>query len=420
ASVFLTRPFAPVVASAPSIGLAWLVRLRWAAALGQFLLLVFAIGLLDYPVHRVATASLLTIAVVTNLLLMARLRREEPTSEALLAAVLIVDTLLLTGMLLAAGGISNPFSVFYLVHVALASLLVSSRWTWGLAVITTGCFGILFFTQDPHSAHHEHGDFSIHLRGMLLSYIIAAGSIGYFFSQMKRSLAQRDRQLAELGAMRARSEQLVGLSALAAGAAHELGSPLGTIALIAKELERVATTEPVREDAALLRAEVERCRAILATMGDRAGEPQIGAVEPVTTATITEAVKQALGTKRAARVAVNGADTTRVRTQLRPLVQALVNLVTNGLDASSEVVDLDVALEAGDVRFVVTDRGSGMAPETLARIGEPFFTTKPPSRGFGLGLFLVRAFAERSQSRLEVSSTLGAGTRVTLSLAAEP
>lgn len=437
-SVFLARPLAPVVDSAPSIGLAWLVRLRWAAAAGQLLLIIFAVGLLAYPVHLVAAGSLLAIAVGTNVLLYVRLRRQRPTSNALLAAVLVTDTLLLTGMLLASGGISNPFTVFYLVHVALAALLLSSRWTWGLAALTTVCFAVLFSQQtpgvDPHAMHHGghsghagHGahvgapeaqgaDFSTHLRGMLLSYVIAAGSIGYFVTQLKRSLARREQQLAELDAMRARSEQVVGLSALAAGAAHELGSPLGTIALIARELELAATNDQTREDAALLRAEVERCRTILATMGDRAGDSQVGVSVPVSTSAITAAVVDALGPKRAARVVVEGAGPTEIRTQLRPLVQALVNLVTNGLDASTGNVVLEVTAR-DEVQFRVTDTGGGMPPETLARIGEPFFTTKPPSRGFGLGLFLVRSFAERHQARLEISSDVGVGTTVKLSMA---
>jgi two-component system sensor histidine kinase RegB len=326
--------------------------------------------------------------------------------------------------------------VFYLVHVALAALLLSGRWTWAIASLSTACFAILFAAQDPHAMHHGHGDFSIHLRGMLLSYAIAAGSIGFFVSWLKRSLAQRESQLAELDAMRTRSEQVVGLSALAAGAAHELGSPLGTIALIAKEMEhalareadsaqltdqRVATLDRLREDAALLRSEVDRCRAILATMGDRAGEPQVDDAEQVATSAITDAVREALGPRRAERLRIKGADATHVRASQRPLVQALVSLVANGLDASpdTEPVELEVVRDNGEVRFVVTDRGGGMPPETLARIGEPFFTTKPKSRGFGLGLFLVRSFAERSRARLEVSSTPGSGTQVTLSMASE-
>ncbi|HSI04518.1 MAG TPA: ATP-binding protein, partial [Myxococcota bacterium] len=144
-------------------------------------------------------------------------------------------------------------------------------------------------------------------------------------------------------------EQVVALSALAAGAAHELGTPLGPA--------------------------------------------------------------------RAARLKVHGADDRlAVRTPLRPIVQALVNLVVNALDASSETVELTIEPGPDEICFAVSDRGSGMSPETLARVGEPFFTTKAASRGFGLGLFLVRSFAERSRSRLEIISTPGAGTRVELAV----
>ncbi|MEZ0312164.1 MAG: ATP-binding protein [Myxococcota bacterium] len=419
--LILAQSDAPAVDSAQRIGLAWLVNLRWLAAAGQSSLLAYARFGLGITLGYGVILALVAIASSTNAVLHWRLRRGLHATPALVAAVLVLDTLLLTGMLYESGGASNPFSVFYLVHVALAAMLLSPRWTWLLAVTTTICFGTLFILMpiDPHA--HIRGDFNVHLRGMWLSYVLAAGSIGYFMTRVKRSLAVREAQMEQLDALRARSEQVVALSALAAGAAHELGTPLGTIALIAKELEVASrgNLDPVRarEDATLLRGEVDRCRAILATMGDHSGDAQLepGAMTP--TAQIVREIVAALGPARAARLKVHGADDRlAVRTPLRPIVQALVNLVVNALDASSETVELTIEPGPDEICFAVSDRGSGMSPETLARVGEPFFTTKAASRGFGLGLFLVRSFAERSRSRLEIISTPGAGTRVELAV----
>lgn len=417
----LAQSNAPTVESAQRIGLAWLVNLRWLAAAGQLVLLGYAHYGLHIHLGYAGILALIAIAASTNALLEWRLRRALTAWPGLVAAVLVLDTLLLTGMLSQSGGASNPFSVFYMVHVALAATLLSSRWTWMLAATTTVCFGSLFVLMgaDPH-AHHS-GDFNLHLRGMWLSYVLAAGSIGYFMTRVKRSLAEREAQMESLDALRARSEQVVALSALAAGAAHELGSPLGTIALIAKELElsTKGTLDPerVREDATLLRSEADRCRAILATMGDHSGDAQLDAGAMTPTVQIVREIETALGPARAGRLRVHGADERlAVRTPLRPIVQALVNLVVNALDASTGAVDLTIEAGPDEITFAVVDRGSGMPPELLARVGEPFFTTKTRSRGFGLGLFLVRSFAERTRSRLEITSTPGSGTRVELAV----
>ncbi|HSI05988.1 MAG TPA: sensor histidine kinase, partial [Myxococcota bacterium] len=297
--LILAQSDAPAVDSAQRIGLAWLVNLRWLAAAGQSSLLAYARFGLGITLGYGVILALVAIASSTNAVLHWRLRRGLHATPALVAAVLVLDTLLLTGMLYESGGASNPFSVFYLVHVALAAMLLSPRWTWLLAVTTTICFGTLFILMpiDPHA--HIRGDFNVHLRGMWLSYVLAAGSIGYFMTRVKRSLAVREAQMEQLDALRARSEQVVALSALAAGAAHELGTPLGTIALIAKELEVASrgNLDPVRarEDATLLRGEVDRCRAILATMGDHSGDAQLepGAMTP--TAQIVREIVAALG-----------------------------------------------------------------------------------------------------------------------------
>src|SRR5690606_7886748 len=126
---------------------------------------------------------------------------------------------------------SNPFTVFYLVHVALAALLLDTKGALLLSLFTSACFASLFLLGG-HDAHAHHGaDFSSHLQGMWVSYTLAACFVGYFVAKMTRALQRRERELSELGQIAARAEKLASLSTLAAGAAHELGSPLGTIAI---------------------------------------------------------------------------------------------------------------------------------------------------------------------------------------------
>jgi two-component system sensor histidine kinase RegB len=234
----------------------------------------------------------------------------------------------------------------------------------------------------------------------------------------------------------AKAEKLASLSTLAAGAAHELGTPLATIAVVAKELERASERaggdvkldpKSIADDARLLRAEAERCRTILAQMGAHAGENQGEAPRTVSANRIAADVVAALDETRSKRVAIESSnEALMVMAPPRALVQVLLNVVRNGLDASDEAptprrhVRLELGPSAaGDfVDFKVTDEGSGIPPELVVRLGEPFLTTKAPGRGLGLGLFLVRAFVERTGGRLDIASRVGEGTKVTLSVPA--
>jgi len=353
-------------------------------------------------------------------------------------------------MLHASGGAANPFSVFYLVQVALAALLLDTNGTWLVAMVTSIGFGTLFAgfvvpgltAVRPEHVHHDHMDmsnpssFSVHLQGMWAAYTLAALFVGYFITRLARALERQRRDLLALQEVAAKAEKLASLSTLAAGAAHELGTPLATIAVVAKELERASERaggdvqldpKSIADDARLLRAEAERCRTILAQMGAHAGENQGEAPRAVSASRIAADVLAALDEGRGKRVAIESSDAAlTVMAPPRALVQVLLNVVRNGLDASDDVpaprrrvrLELAPSTAGAFVDFRVTDEGSGIPPELVVRLGEPFLTTKPPGRGLGLGLFLVRAFVERTGGRLDIASRVGEGTKVTLSVPA--
>ena len=251
---------------------------------------------------------------------------------------------------------------------------------------------------------------------------MTAALLAAFVSRLAAALKHREEELVAARAAVARGERLHALTTLSAGAAHELGTPLGTIALVAREIERVAEEEPrlacVREDAALVRSEVARCRGILDRMAGRTGEPVGEALREVTWGALVEGVRERLHAADAARVEVEGADVT-LHVPLRAMTQVLENLVRNGLDAAPEGavrVRAEPATVAGGVRLRVTDDGSGMTPELLARAGEPFFTTKDVGRGMGLGLYLARAVVEQLGGSFQLRSEDGTGTEVCMEL----
>lgn len=414
-----------VSSSAAAITLAWLVPLRWGAVVGQALTIAISAWILKLGLPLFPLSFLVLATAASNGAISLWLTRRPEVSTRTIGWVLLFDTLVLTALLYLSGGPSNPFSVLYLVHVTLAALVLGMRWAVGIVVLASFAFATLFFWHIPirglEHAHHGGSAFSIHLQGMWVAFTVAAALIAYFVAQLARSLREREAQLAEAEFARARSEKLASLSTLSAGAAHELGTPLSTIAVAAKELDRLITQNPERalDDARLIRAELERCHDILRRMSAQAGQTMGETSERITSSEVLARTCERLSPAQAERVERLPLTETELVCPIEGLTQVLVSLVQNALfasDASAKRVRLSAEVEQRLVRFVVEDSGAGVPPELLPRIGEPFFTTKPPGQGMGLGIFLATAFAERLGGRFVFTSKLNHGTRAAIEL----
>jgi two-component system sensor histidine kinase RegB len=257
------------------ISLDWLIRLRWGAVAGEGAAIAVAQAIFGgLPVLRLF--AFVAVLVFSNLLLRARgIRALSPRSVC--GIVLSLDILLLSGLLLATGGAYNPFSILYLVYISLAAVVLGPRWTWFLAALSILCHGLLFTGEMGH-VEHSGTELLMHLQGMWIAFCVAAILTAYFVVKLSTAVERRDATMAEMRERVARQERLAAVTTLAAGAAHELGTPLATIAVASKELERAirALPEPHAEvlagDAALIRSELERCRAILNRLAADAGQ----------------------------------------------------------------------------------------------------------------------------------------------------
>ncbi len=392
----------------------WFLRLRWWVAGALALTTLLGRAVFDWQGSLGGALVVLAAAVGSNLAvtLFPRLR----VTTALLGVLLLLDTTLLTVVLQLTGGITNPFSLVYLVHVTLAAALLDARWTWGVAAYSVAAYGSLFFLGSAKG--HEHmsaADFTTHLRSMWLALALAAVFVAYFASRLNAALRAQAHALSEAAQREERSRRLMSVMTLAAGAAHELGTPLGTIGLVASELgqklEKERRPAAEREDVRLIGSEVERCRAILERMRPEAAP----AVErDCELRPLLEHALAPLG--RTDRLAVTVSGDTHCAIRAATLEQLVRVLASNALDAASSKVE--IALDAGPKALVLTvaDDGPGMDAETLARAGEPFFTTKDPGRGTGLGLFVARAAAAALGGTVELKSTPGRGTIATLTV----
>lgn len=414
---------------APNVALPWVVRLRYGMVAGYaaaILGLWYGFGL-----SLLWVLAPLAVILASNIVL-GRMRIVPARfPQATLGAIFCLDTLCLTAVLELTGGPMNPFSLLYLVQITLSAVVLRKVWTWALGCLSTVCFGLLFFLHFPSAAFQAHQmeeGLSPHLAGMWCAFVIAAGLITFFTGKIADALRTREQEVLILQDQVAKNERLASLVTLAAGAAHELGTPLGTIAIAAKELERyaagltnhdAANHDAVTEDARIIRSEVERCRRILERMSVQCAEPMGETPQRACVRDLLAQVLAAFPESQRAWLKIELSDEALSAVlPARAVTQSLAALVQNALDANLDRRPILITATATDflLRIAVRDEGHGMPANVLRRIAEPFFTTKEPGKGMGLGTFLVRTFAETMGGRVLFDSIPGEGTTATLEL----
>lgn len=402
--------------AAPAAVSAWMVRLQWTRAAVDALVLISGtvISTDEFPLRRLA--PVIAAAALIRIDLALRLRRGDPVPRMLAAAAIAIDVLLLTGLLELSGGPSNPFAVIYAVQVLLAGATLGRVWATSIAGWASLCYGVLisWHLEELVPPHHRLIDFPTHLFTMWLALLVMGEVVMHFVRDASSAIARRESQLEEMRVHAARRERLMSVTTLAAGAAHELSTPLGTIAVACRELERALTAAAAdpswTSDARLIRQQVERCDVILDQMSGRAGGGMAEIAEVTSLEALFADVRHRLPVGLTERMEVRIIPpSAAVLVPRAGLVQVVLSLVKNAFDASDQrqPVTVEASQQNGLIRLVVRDRGPGIADDVLRRAGEPFYTTKEPGRGFGLGLFLARMFAERCGGTLTLHSDGG-------------
>lgn len=422
------RP-APAPAHPDQINFGWLIRLRWSMVAGQLATILGVRLLLGFALPLTPLLTIIALEAASNVLASNVVKgNRRQAREWWLAAAMAFDIVMFTGLLYLTGGPSNPFSFLYLVQIALAAITLRAGWTWALVALALSGSAVLFLWHRPFPDNVSHAAYmSMHLRGMWIAFGVAAGFIVYFLLRVRRALEAREGELAASRRETARQERLASLATLAAGAAHELSTPLATIAVVMKELEHTVTRIPggvsdgeALKDIQLVREQVDRCRAILERMSSEAGT-SLG--ETFVDAPVEQIVTAALS-GLSPRVTVktqiaDGDRAKRLRLPPRAFSQALQGIIKNAQDASADGAEIILRVSSGhgsSIDFEIRDQGRGIPSSILDRIGEPFFTTKPTGRGMGLGVFLARAVVERLGGQVHLDSQVGVGTVATLHL----
>ncbi len=416
------------------IGLLWLVKLRWWAVAGQ--ILTVAIGSLFFHLSLpiLAVSMVIAIEIMSNTALAFRLHVQESTPPRhLLTLTLYGDIALLTALLYITGGTMNPFTFLYLVHITLGAILLPPPLAWGLSISTTLFYGGMFLPQlvkqgvDTETeliqqvCNISNMNMDLHLQGMWFAYTVSAVLITFFASRIQQSLSDYHQTIAQLRHDKLQNDKLSALATLATGAAHELATPLATIALASGEMvyscENKIFDDGLLEDAQLIREQTRRCKNILFQMSADAGAVQGEKYSPTTIDQLIDETMDMLGDIKQTIDIINKLPGESILVPSHAVCWALKGMLANAVDASPAdgKIRLECKSDSEYIYFTVIDQGCGMTQEITMQAQEPFFTTKPVGKGMGLGLFLAKSLATQLEGALDIQSQEGEGTTVTMS-----
>ncbi len=400
-----------------------LVRLRWLAVCGQLLTVLIVALWLKFPLPLWPCLALIGVLAFANLGMALRYPPTYRLSTRAAFALLCLDLLQLSALLFITGGLANPFSVLVSVPVIISFASQPIRYSLALIGLAMACISALAFS--PYALPWYPGtDLSVHnvmLFGTWCAIASTMAFAAFYAYRVSSEASQLADALAATELVMQREQHLTQLDGLAAAAAHELGTPLATISVVAKEMEReLVHDDRFHEDVLLLRSQSERCRDILRRLTTLSSKDEVHMRQLPLSSLIEEvmAPHREFGIKLEL-IEKSGREGEPVGNRNPGILYGLGNLIENAVDYARERVTVTVEHTAETVTIVIEDDGPGYAPDILSRIGEPYVTKRQNTEsagGLGLGLFIAKTLLERSGARLTFGNRPGAepGARVTV------
>jgi two-component system, sensor histidine kinase RegB len=398
-----------------------IVRLRWLAILGQLMAICIVAFGLGFALPLGACLSAIALSAWLNVYLVVRFPARHRLSIGHATLMLVYDLVQLSILLYLTGGIENPFMMVMLAPVTVSAGSLPPRNTVVLGVLTGIAIGFIFWTHYPLPWYN----------GMRMDlpqlyqygYLAAVGACMLFIALYASRLAKESRQmsaaLAATDLVLAREQKLHALDGLAAAAAHELGTPLSTIVLVAKELERDGGTSPaMREDLELLRSQALRCRDILSKLTQRPSEQDPLHAHLSVCELLEESASPYRSHGRPIRITAAARYDSAIGTdepvgERRPgVIYGLGNLIENAIDFAKSAVEIQADWTDRVVEIAIVDDGPGFPPDVIETLGEPYVTTRAAggrmgngeSSGMGLGFFIAKTLLERSGATLNLTN----------------
>ena len=381
-----------------------ILRLRWLAVLGQLAAIFIVAQGLEFNVEIVPCVSIIFLSAALNLGLQTAanpMQRLEPVQAA--------------GLLYFTGGLQNPFSFLFLAPVLISATALPARFTFGLGLLAVACASILFFFHFPLPWDSDDPLVlpPIYLVGVWLSIALAIGVTSLYSFQVTEEARKLADALAATELVLTREQHLTQLDGLAAAAAHELGTPLATIFLISRELEKTVKDAGIAADLKTLREQTQRCRDILSKITQLS---PTGA--PFDHMKLSELIEEVVaphrdfGVEIKVRIAV-AAVAEPVGSRNPAILYGIGNIVENAVDFARTTVEVNAWWNRDTIELVISDDGPGIPPDILNRIGEPYLSRRRPQddgggerRGLGLGVFIARTLLERTGAKVSFTNRI--------------
>jgi len=407
-----------------SLRLQTIVRLRWIAVAGQTLTVLTVYWGLGFDIPLLPCLMMISLSCLLNIILSLQLPAEERVHTGSASNMLVYDTLQLTALLYLTGGMQNPFAFLFAVPVTVSASTQPMRVTLsigGLAFICATAL-IVFHMPLPWYPNEPFELPLLFVLGNWAAVVLCAMFMAYYAWQIAKEAQQMSTALAATESILAREHRLSALDGLAAAAAHELGTPLSTITVVAKELLRgLAADSTHRDDLELLQSQAQRCRKILSRLTSQAGSSDLHFERAPLSQLLAEVVEpyRVLGPQVIVEAApeegaklANGGGREPVSPRNPGLLYGLGNLVENAVDFAKEKVEVNASWNDDEVKVTISDDGPGLQSAVIKRLGEPFVTTRARDskrreetgehEGLGLGFFIAKTLLERSGAQVEV------------------
>src|SRR5437763_345453 len=393
-----------------------ILRLRWLAVLGQLAAIFVVAQGLEFDVEVIPCLTIVCLSALLNLGVQVAydpMLRLEPVYAAALLGLNIVE---LAGLLFFTGGLQNPFASLFLIPVPISATALPVRLTMALGGLALACASVLVFFHLPLPWDSEDPLVlpPIYLFGVWLSIVLAIGVTSLYAFQVTEQARKLSDALAATELVLAREQHLTQLDGLAAAAAHELGTPLSTIFLVARELEQtLQDNSQLAGDIKTLREQAQRCRDILAKITQLSSTGAPFDRMPLS-ALIEETVAphRDFGVAIKVRIAVAGTPEP-VGTRNPAILYGVGNILENAVDFARTTVEVNAWWNTEAVEIVIFDDGPGIAPEMLKRIGEPYLSRRRRAAevqgahsGLGLGVFIARTLLERTGAKVSFTNRI--------------
>lgn len=397
---------------------------RWLVIAGEVVILTLARTVLELDAPYLLCFGLVGLAAWINLLTSVASPGQRMTSDFEATVQLGFDIVQIGGLVYLTGGAANPFVVMLIGPVVLGAATLPLRVVVPLGALAIAmAFGLAFLAWPQPWAPAPAGGLGLGHR--LSAAAAAAGGVVLIAGYVRQAAEDAARMALALDvtqAVLAREQRLSALGALAAAAAHELGTPLATISIVAKEMSREAPTQEVKEDAALLIAQAERCREILRRLGETP-DAQDEVHERMSLLQFVHEVIEPHADSPDVRVEaiVTGAPGVRAPDiwRMPEVMHAMTSFVENAVDFATSEVLVTARFDAQTISVEVRDDGPGFAPEVLSKLGEPYVTTRPGAEGsrsghvgMGLGFFISKTLLERTGAQVKFQNARPRGASV--------